>query len=466
LKNFKATNVKDYFRTNLKLKREGQRILRLTFLNLLRCPHCGSDLEIETVLKKQNQEIITGVVRCECSKFPILEGIIDFNAGALDCPIVDLIKEKRVKEATIRCLSGHYSADDQPKQANNSLFSHVLSIFLSELRKIREKKANSKVYMSHKNSSPFCSVLGNGLYETYLKQRFASETFWSLYSFVPLMKRKKGRILDLCCGLGHSSFVISNYVKPQQLCCADLSFRFLYLAKEYFAPKADFVCLNANSPLPFKNEAFSSVLTLDAFHAVTERMELAHEMQRILFPDGMLLILHLHNSLMENYGAGVVYSMTPKAWVELFRDGMLKIKAIPERKILEDFFFRDELDLAEEYSQDSLDSANAITIVATSDESVFETYENDRAEFLARKEYLIINPIYKIRERGNNLQLERLHDTDGFGDRLAFSEKYLPEKYEISKTLLEGRRVNISDPKKVEDLMTKFIVVNVPENYM
>jgi len=439
--------------------------MRFAFLDSLRCPHCGSQFDIELIIEQNKNELTTGVVRCECSEFPILEGILDLNAGALDCQIVSLVKERKVEEATIRSLSGNYRSDLQFVNSSNSIFSFG-SALLSQLVKNRKYRNNSKFYALYKRSTPFFYLLGNEIYDKYLKQRFSSESFWSLYPFIPVLKNKKERILDLSCGMGHSSFIISKYIKPQQLCCADKSYRFLYLARKYFAPDADFVCLDANSPLPFKERIFSSVLMLDSFHNVTERMLLANEMKRVIFPQGLLLLLHLHNSLTKNLGDSFLYSMTPKAWVNLFETQDFRCKAIPQGQILNDFLFHNVLDLATEPAQNILNSSNAIALLATSDESVFRTYENVKLDFLSLRDNLIINPIYDIKQNGHKIEISRPSSIDAFGDYLVFSEKFLPKKDEIPSKFFTGRHVVTSDSDIISDLMAKFIVVNVPKNYI
>jgi len=46
------------------------------------------------------------------------------------------------------------------------------------------------------------------------------------------------------------------------------------------------------------------------------------------------------------------------------------------------------------------------------------------------------------------------------------TEKYLPKKYEMGKEFVSGRKVHISDLEKAEDMMKRFIIINVPENYL
>ena len=84
------------------------------------------------------------------------------------------------------------------------------------------------------------------------------------------------------------------------------------------------------------------------------------------------------------------------------------------------------------------------------------------------KENLIINSIYKMKEEGDKILLERVFPSEFFRMEYPLTEKYLPEKCEINKKFVKGRSVRISgsDEIEIEDLMRKFVVINVPEKYM
>jgi SAM-dependent methyltransferase len=445
--------------------------MRFPFLRLLECPYCGSDFRVEVVIEKKEDELINGCVECECSEFPVLEGILILNEKSLNKQIIELIKERRVEEAVIRYL-GCDSFELINSLERVSIFpppvpskiSHALGQILSRLAKSRAERKYGRLYKRYSdNNISFHNLLGKGKFETYLKHRFSAESFWSLYPFLPLLKKKQERILDLNCGTGHTSFVISQSVRPQQLCCADLSFKHLYLAKKYFAQNAEFVCLDANLSLPFKNETFSSILISDAVHYVHSHASLAHEMERILFPDGLLLFLHVHNSLTNNLAAG--FPLTPKAWANLFRAGKLETKVLPERNVVENFLLHNKLDLVEEYTEDTLNSSNAIILLVTLDKSLLTTYDKVNRDFLSAKNNLIINPIYEMTEKEDQILLERPLHEYSLGDSYPISEKYLPKKHKICKESISGRQIRISDLEKVEDLMKKFIIINVPEKY-
>ena len=445
--------------------------MRREFLRSLICPYCGSDFEIEGIEEK-NGEIITGCVRCECSEFPILSGILVLKDSPLNKRVVKLIKEKNTETAIAQYLCCEdfekiYSRGiilDLPLPITSKM-RWIGEQILSTLASAREEKMCRKIYKGYSDQdTSFHELLGGTFYEIYLKHRFSGETLWSLYPFIPLIKNKKERILDLCCGVGYTSFVLSNYVEPQQLCCADIVFRRLYLAKKYFAPCAQYVCLNADYQLPFKDNFFTSILMLDAFNYIRSRALLAREVERLLLSDGLILFLHVHNSYAFNLGGGVAIS--PKSLTALFKNSCLETKVIPERKVLTNFVFDNKLDIGREFSEEELNSSNALILLATLDTSVFKTYNKVNSDFLSIRSHLIINPIYEMKRKDGKFLLKRPLHKYSLGDIYPFSEKYLPKECEISEDLLIGREVKFSGIKEVEDLMKRFVIINVPANYI
>ena len=441
------------------------------FLQLLFCPYCGSDFELEA-LAEENGEIITGCLKCECSEFPIISGILILKDSPLNKDIIKLIKERKSEEAIAQYLccenfekiNSLETTLDLPFPLSLKLRWMEKQIILT-LARAEEKKKCRKIYKNYSDKGiSFHELLGTTFYETYLKHRFSGETLWSLYPFIPLIKNKNERILDLCCGVGYTSFILSNYVEPQQLCCADLVFSRLYLAKKYFAPNAQFVCLNADYPLPFKNKSFASILMLDAFNYIRTRALLAREVERLLLTDGLVLLLHIHNSYGFNLGGGTAIS--PKALVNLFKNSYLKTKVIPERNVLTNFVFGDKLDIGKEFSEEELNSSNALILMATLDKSIFKTYNKVNSDFLSIRSHLIINPIYEMKRKDSKFLLKRPLHKYALGDIYPFSEKYLPKEIELSENLLTGREVKSKYIEKVDELMKQFVVVNVPPNYI
>ena len=435
------------------------------FLKVMHCPYCGKHLEIKEAYEEENEEIITGYLKCECGEYPILDGILILQNSPVKRYILDYLKEGKTEKAAVLPFWDY----------NNDICRVVDSVRPKLGGKFLEKSSLSfvnhfskRIYKRYSDKSiSFYDILGNSSYETYLKHRFSAETLWSVYPFIPLLKKERKRILDLGCGMGHASFIISSYVKPEELVCADHAFKSLYLTKKYFAKDAQFICLDADYPLPFKNNTFNSVFTLDALHYIQTRAQLANELKRVLYPQGLLLLLHLHNALIHNIG-GADYPLTPEAWINLFRDDEFKVKAMPEKGVVENFFLNNKLDLIEENSETELNSSNAISILGTRDQSRFRVYDNVNSDFLSATNDLVINPIYKMKEEGDKMLLERNYPSESFKKEYPITEQYLPVRSEINKRFVNGRRVYVSgsDEIEIEELMKKFVVINVPNRYL
>ena len=448
--------------------------MRRQLLELVRCPYCETGLSISEVFEEQDGEVLRGLVRCECSEFAILEGILNLKADHVADYFRRLVKEGRQREALGLSL-GRYAdtlAESVCRVAtaleSNGTYYEMLGKTMLGLLKAR---ARHEYKRRTGKGATFYSLMGGGGYQTYLKHRFSSPTFWSLYAFVPVLKERRERVLDLCCGTGHASFVVSTCVEPRELVCADNMFGSLYIARKYFSPQAQFVCLDANYPLPFRDGVFTSVLMLDAFHLVQARASLAHEMERIVSAQGLLLLPHLHNSLKYNPSAGK--PLSPSGWAGLFH--RFAVKDMPEAALVEDFMLRDRLDLTREYPEAEIDSSDAVHLVGSADSTLLKVFEGVSRGFLSQRRNLVINPTYSVDRRQGKPILQRQFPSESFRKEYPLAEKHLPEEYALSGGLAEavtGRSLNASidslseeDSRKLEELMRKFIVVNVPKGY-
>ena len=443
--------------------------MREEVLELMKCPYCDSKLYSDNIYA-ENDELIEGCIACECTRYPLLEGILILSACSLKDRLVQLIEKKRSREAIGFALNyfnnkPNFSRTAEFMGRNRRLIGRILW---------QVEKLNAKIccrnYFNGLNH-PFCDLLGKGNFDNYLKDRFSSESLWSLYPFIQMLKGFRERVLDLSCGAGHSSFILSANIKPKQLFCADCNFRTLSLNRNYMAKGADYFCIDANYPLPFADGIFSSVLMLDAFHSIPSRASLAREMERVISQQGLLLLLHVHSSLYRDYAYG--HPLPPSGWARLFQK--LSVRVLSEKTIVEDFLSNDMLDLQRESPTADLNCSMAFTIVGCGDSSAFRIYRHLWRDALNDKNNLVINPIYSIKHTSGKLFLKLKYPSDYFRREYHLTEKYLHEQCLISSDLAEafkGRFLDMDYSKaskrermEIDDLMKKFVIISVPKKY-
>ena len=445
-------------------------MMKLDLLNILKCPYCGANFKVYKIISEENGDILNGFINCRCSKFMILEGILNLKQSPLNSYLKKLLANKKQKTAIAMSLL----------EKNESIFYIVKFLgvqkkpikFLKDILLFLLKFRLKSIYRKYFDESiSFFNSLGSESYDIYLKHRYSMETFWSIYPFISLLKPNKGIFLDLCCGTGHSSFIISNYINPSKHICIDSNFKNLYLAKKYFVKDASYICFDINYPLPFKTNIFSAILIQDAFYLILNRTLLIKEIERTLRSEGLFLLLSLPNSL--RYYLGTGGPLSPEGWKNLFNQ--FPVKLIPEIDLIKNFVLMNKLDLKKEYSNSELKSSNNIAIIGSKCESFFKIYMNVDKAFFEKKDKLLLNPLYGITYDKDKLKLKRLFPNERFKEQYPLSVKYLPENFIIDKELskfIEERYLNLKSSEissdyllKIEYLMKKFILINVPKNF-
>lgn len=433
------------------------------------CPYCKGNLQLQDEIEANDEEITHGIVDCACTSYPILAGILNLRYGRLFEQIVRRLRERKRIEAIGLGLEERMT--ETTLAVINTLRSKGIygKALAQTFLRLLELKAQRAYERFADEDASFHDLMGRSDFETYLKHRFSLESFWSLYPFLRLLKENSHSILDFGCGTGHGSFVISTYAKPNELVCVDYSLRNLLMVKKFFAPNAECICLDGNYPLPFESEVFDSILTLDSFHYVRNQASLAQEMQRVLKDKGVLLMLHLHNSLAENPSAG--HPLPPRTIASLLRD--LPLQMLPERELLQEFLEGNCLDLRKTHSETELDSSEALTIVASRNNRIFRHFHDVANEFLSCDTNLIVNPIYQIKHENTKIIL-RHFPNESFRKEFPIAEKYLPPQWTLDNEFaskMHGRKLarkltQVPYSTYEKSLMMKFIIINAPERYI
>ena len=98
---------------------------------------------------------------------------------------------------------------------------------------------------------------------------------------------------------------------------------------------------------------------------------------------------------------------------------------------------------------------------------IFREYDNIDNILLNEKKNLVINPIFDMTLEGNKIILSRPSmGVNAVGDFYPVAESYIPKKIEVNKSLIMERSVSKENLEQLENLIRKFVVLNVPENFI
>jgi SAM-dependent methyltransferase len=454
--------------------------MKSDFLNFLECQSCKSGFEVKDVYSKKGNDLVNAVIACQCSSYPVLGGIPIIKKPAPDEQlssseyIIQRLRSGKIEETMALPFEGERS--DKAllwlflflKELGP--FKRSLNPMLSIIRSL--KRNHYKKYVDDKISFfQLLDTLSWGTWGDYLKHRFSCNSFWPLYPFMPLVKEKNEMVLDLLCGAGHGSFVISQSARPKRHVSADFNYTLLYVAKRYFAPHAEFICLDGNDPLPFKDGIFSSLLMMDSTHYVSNRVYLGKECQRTVKSDGAIIWLHLHNGLSENPSEG--YALPPSKWADLLKP--IPTTIFSENRLIDDYLTEQRLDLNRNHTGSEIDSSGSLCIIGSHDKGIIRTYENIEYPTLSTNYTTIINPIYEMDSGNGNIKLTRSDVNEVYKKEYSMTFEYLPPSYTISGKLsvfFQGNQLkipeNLEEPpsKELKDMLRKFIILNVPEEYV
>ena len=439
-----------------------------SIIAVLHCPHCGSAFHINQILEENKGDIIHAIIGCECRKYPILEGILIMQTSGNVQKIIEKVEKGSIAGA-FKFLIQSELRDSTAETITPTSLTRIAALFKVWLRLSREYKLSLKKwnYVQGINEVSFCEIIGkllSGNVRDYFIHRFSVQSLWNIYPLIPLIKEAGMPILDFGCGYGHNSFILSQIFPPKNIFCIEKSYLKLFLAKNYFA-NTELICLDKISLLPFNDNFFSTIFSMDTLHLISSKLLLAKEFQRVLKTNGVLLLPHLHNAYSHNPSWEI--PLSPTAYQKLF--GMLKTRLIPEEHLVKKLY-EDTLDLTKEYPKELINSSDAITLIGSCKNDIFKRYSNVKDEFLRLKSNLEVNPIYQLKEKNDKFLLIRKL-LEGYKSECPVADRILPQELEIDKkTLRIAKEVETGatreEIEEIHELMEKFVLVNVPPNYI
>ena len=397
-------------------------------LDMLRCPFCGTRLSVveNAALERSPTRIQSGVLGCECCAFPVIAGIPVLIADDATRDAMHALEAGRRDDAFHALLGLDGPGLDAFRKLNSGRSAPSYRDLLPVL--CGDAEAD---YMLHRFSDPTClliealldAILGNGSRtvtanapdRTAPPATGAGATTSGRRATPPA-----GRALDLCGGSGH----LTRNLLRQPACAgalvADVHFWKLWLAARIVAPACEPVCCDANSPLPFADDLFDTVLLCDAFPYIWHKRLLAGEMQRVAEADGVIVMPHLHSAHGENYSAGD--TLSPAAYRDLFAP--LAPRLFDDRALLDNLLDERVVDLSRHTPPAECGDTPSITLVATRDTNLYRRYDVlDRLDVAGA---LTVNPLYRVEYADGVSRLALTFPTPEYEDEFALAKRYLP----------------------------------------
>jgi uncharacterized protein YbaR (Trm112 family)/SAM-dependent methyltransferase len=413
-------------------------------LDTLRCPYCGTALAIvaNEALAVRQRVIERGILGCECCAYPVVAGIPVLTADDRTRDAMHTLEAGRHEDALLMLLG---ASDDVARR------EHVRE-------HVRRPDATYREALS---------ALCDDAEGTYFLRRFADPTYVMMEALLRAIAQPgwplRGRTLDLCGGTGHMTRLLDALRPPQDgvavgTVVADLAYWKLWLAKRFVAPAAAPVCCDANSPLPFERDSFSTVLLADAFPYIWHKRLLAEEIMRLVGAGGVAVLPHLHSSLGENHSAGD--TLTPAAYRDLFAP--LAPHLFGDERLLDDVLERRVVDLTRDATPEEIGGEPTLTLVASRRRDLFRAYEVPEDGDVRGE--LAVNPLYRVERRGGSTILTLDFPTPEYEAEFGACRRYLPDRVEVAGDLTGPIRSEALGSRWAE-LRRSRVLIDAPVGY-
>jgi len=446
-------------------------------LEQIRCPYCGSPVELERALPSDRREAEHGILRCACYRYPLMNGIAVLQQDVLPRPgsvrrSVEFLEDGDPESAIGSAL------DVERKKSTRMMLTGLERFgpgfardFVGRHKRRFERQV---VFDTSLDLRGALTHLRPRAYSDYLYCRYANP---SLHAAIPVMlllkdlypdvapsgSRKGGHVLDLACGLGHASFLLRRLFPALPLIAADYDFTNLYLAKRFFIPDVPCFCFDVQIGTPFPENFFEGVFSLDSFHSIQAKVTAVRQLKEAVRSDGVWLFPHLHNARIEHPVPGV--PLEPDDY--LSRLDLPKARLFPEAKILEEFLREDAFDLTKESTEAELAASPDLSLVGTGNGDLWRRHDGLLGHLMRAKGDLAVNPVYRIERAGDVLHLRMQWPNQSLERECELAKTYMPAQVDLETAFLDrlaSGRTTQQDDSRVSDLLRTFVLVHLPRS--
>jgi len=421
--------------------------VRVSTFDILRCPYCGSRLDLVTSShhEMQGDEIQHGILGCQCCVFPVVDGIPVMHLQ----PAATKARELVEQGDTVRARRVMFGLDDQAGDAVGERVDALIASRDATYRTIVE-------------------AFGEYIEGGYFLYRFADPTYIVGHavtrSVAGTVLKAGGRAIDICGGSGHLTRSLMDLsAAPPVL--ADLYFAKIWLARRFTAPGCEPVCCDGNSPMPFARGAFRYAMCSDAFMYIWTKRQFVQDMLRLIDHgdegrESAAVISHTHNQCTWTPSHG--QPLTPDGYRNLFET--IEPRIVGESALFADVVRGGPLDLSRSPASTVLEAEPALTVIATRHPGVFVPHALESPPDRAQGEFRV-NPLYvESGASASSVVFQLQFPSEDYEQEYGACREYLPDEIAIPRealAVLAAGRV----PGTLADLVRRRVIVDLPRQY-
>lgn len=275
----------------------------------------------------------------------------------------------------------------------------------------------------------------------------------SLTGIIPTPRRP---LLDLGCGCGHITRHLIRHAKGQPVIGLDKNFFLLYLAKQWIAPEASYVCAEADHPLPFRDETFDAAVCSDAFHYFLDKQTSIQELKRVTDRDAVIVLATVRNAEVAYRFPGS--PLSPEEYARLLGGPH---RMIPDASILARYLGKTGPALAHPVPVTNRDP---LSVVLTNRADIFQDYGSFPRWPHAEEGELAVNPLYTVVSHGETILLTLTFPSAWYEEDNSECKHYLWRSITAPATVLHDLSRGERTPE-VERLIDQFAVLGLPARF-
>jgi len=330
----------------------------------------------------------------------------------------------------------------------------------------RRSRRRSRLFLSNSPDvkarqvlAELCRSLNRPEHFNHFFHRFSQPRHLTSLSLAMLLTEGRGAGLDLACGFGHTLHTLTAASPSRPWIGLDRNFFELFVARRWVAPGADYLCADADGPLPLARGVIGGALCADAFHYFLRKRLCVEELLRVVSLDGPILLARVGNRLVEPREG---YELDPGEYRALFAG--IRTRMLGDGQLLERYLARLGPALAADRSASELAGEKWLSLVADRSGAVFEEHGALLAwpHGLGR---LRVNPLY-VREAGSSDGRWTLRmPSKWFEFENGACRAYMPEGVALDDRVLGDLELGFRSPA-IEELVRRCVVLGLPERYV